>query len=91
MGSTDEWAKFLFGMGRILQPRMVKLSPEYSSHGKRRKVNNIILIPHLPVAQEQIFQRGEEGVKVCSEKADILHPGESNFRPDILDSRKVEK
>jgi hypothetical protein len=65
--------------------RQVKLSPKYSSPVANRKVNNIILILHFLVAQEQIFQRGEEGLKVCSEKADILHRTESNFCPNILD------
>ena len=43
------------------------------------------------MAQEQIFPTGEERVKVCPEKADILHRTESNFHPNILHSEKIEK
>jgi hypothetical protein len=54
-------------------------------------VNNIILIPHLPVAQEQIFQRGEERVKVSIGNEIILDPTESNFHPNILHCGKIQK
>ena len=43
------------------------------------------------MAQEQIFQRGEEGGKLCSEKVGILHPGIVKLSPKYSSLVKSEK